>query len=255
MISVLSTLLYVIGVLLVIASTLVPAIFLLNCLADVANQTTPLDSAQVAQPDAAQTTAPPRRNTLQRFISLLIAVSLFFLAGQMMWNAMVAVPTELSSVIWSVKQGAVRASQVQTNESTSGEITYSALVEYQYTVNDAPIVGHRITFDDDPLSERIGAESIANRYAVDTLVNVYYDPVHPQTAVLDSKPRFHLLIGSSLGGFVLFIALLFGWDAVAPKWCHIRWAVDKVNSSPDLALSPYHFFVGSTSLLVAQMPA
>lgn len=89
---------------------------------------------------------------------------------------------------WLPAQGIVLSSEVKEYRSsgTQGatQITYAPLVRYQYTCNGHTYPGIRIALSAGNHS-RLKAEQIAARYPVGQTITAYYDPLHPEEAVLE----------------------------------------------------------------------
>lgn len=105
-----------------------------------------------------------------------------------------------SSLEWPVTRGQIGVSWVEQIDSSTGRpITerslarrdavkvYRPFVAYQYMVKGIMYPGHRISFE--PLRGSADrAQRVVNRYSMGRIVDVYYDPDDPSSAVLESGP-------------------------------------------------------------------
>ncbi|WP_417380019.1 DUF3592 domain-containing protein [Gimesia sp.] len=88
---------------------------------------------------------------------------------------------------WPVTTGEVLASDVQSHRSSnSNSSTYSAHVVYRYQVQDKNYEAKTVWFGSDvSTSDRSLAQNTIKKYPIQQSVTVYYDPQHPETAVLE----------------------------------------------------------------------
>ncbi|NLF50087.1 MAG: DUF3592 domain-containing protein [Leptolinea sp.] len=91
---------------------------------------------------------------------------------------------------WLPTQGIILSSELKeyraSGTTSNGESTFAPLVRYQYTCNGRTYGGIRITFSSVNYS-RGKAEQISNRYSPGDAITVYYDPLHPEEAVLEKE--------------------------------------------------------------------
>ncbi len=91
---------------------------------------------------------------------------------------------------WLPAQGIVLSSEVKEYRSSGTEGTiqtaFAPLVRYQYTCNGHTYPGIRITISAGNFS-RLKAEQIAARYPVGHTITAFYDPLHPEEAVLEKE--------------------------------------------------------------------
>jgi hypothetical protein len=110
---------------------------------------------------------------------------------------------------WLPTQGVILSSTVKEHRAVNGvteKAVYSPVVRYQYTLGSRTYTGMRITFT--PIQyTRQKADQAANRYPPSTAVTIFYDPLHPEEAVLEQHSTDHQTL-FSLG--VLLAALGLG---------------------------------------------
>lgn len=121
---------------------------------------------------------------------------------------------------WQPAQGTIISSEVKehhaVNPEISGKTVFSPMVRYQYTCAGRVFTGFQITFDAIEYT-RDQAEQIAGSYLPGSQVTVYYDPSHPDQAVLRrSRNNYHTvlicgLISLTLGFASLCMTLLVFW--------------------------------------------
>lgn len=95
---------------------------------------------------------------------------------------------------WLPTQGVILSSTVKEHRAVDGadpdRVVYTPLVRYQYTLGSRTYTGMRITFS--PVRyTRQKADQAANRYPPSTPVTIYYDPLHPEEAVLEQHATDH----------------------------------------------------------------
>jgi hypothetical protein len=112
-----------------------------------------------------------------------------------------------ASASWPSVQGQVTSSEVERSTS-EGDTSYLPQVDYAYTVNDVSYRGDRITFGQNSYGSRRGAEEVVARYPVGQTVAVYYDPVEPDSAVLEPGVSSGSYIVISIGAVFVLISLV-----------------------------------------------
>ena len=76
--------------------------------------------------------------------------------------------------------------QVRSIKDSLKKPTYYPKVRYQYEVSGKTYTGDRINFSGGEGGEKRGqAQAVADRYPAGQKVVVYYDPKHPERAVLE----------------------------------------------------------------------
>jgi hypothetical protein len=85
-------------------------------------------------------------------------------------------------------------------------VVYSPLVRYQYTLGSRKYTGMRVTFTPSQYT-RQKAEQTVNRFPPSTPVTIYYDPLHPEEAILEQHSTDHQVLIT----LVLFFLCLV-WD-------------------------------------------
>jgi hypothetical protein len=101
-------------------------------------------------------------------------------------------------------------------------------VQYEYRVHDQPYCGQRLSFRGVEFIRRAAAQSIADRYAPGTPVEVFYDPKQPGMSVLDRQsPSTRGPAGAILAGlFLLFVGMPLMFTLLPPdSW--LRRAADR----------------------------
>ena len=146
----------------------------------------------------------------------------------MVWDATRALIRALQSHRWPTSEGKVVTSRVTKREADEESLeSYSADIEYQYTVNGETKLSGMIGLADINDGRKAKAEALVLRYAEDSLVRVYCSPYDPDVAVLKPGLCWHhfskLLVG--LFFFTAGVTMLwgFGW------W---SWLVSLTNAVP-----------------------
>jgi hypothetical protein len=112
-----------------------------------------------------------------------------------------------ASANWPSVQGQVTSSEVERSTDSEGT-SYLPQVDYAYTVNDVRYSGERVNFGQNSYSSRRGAEEVVARYPAGQTVAVYYDPVEPESAVLEPGVSSGSYIVLSIGGCFVLISLI-----------------------------------------------
>ena len=119
---------------------------------------------------------------------------------------------------WPTVSGQVISSHVEEGPASSRMIrvpTYRAIVGYAYEVGGKRWIAHRVFFGDDLSKSGNSALDMVNKYQLDTLVRVSYDPHNPSNAVLETGIRGEHVVWSALG-------LLIGCGGVAIAAGYLR---------------------------------
>ncbi|WP_417390617.1 DUF3592 domain-containing protein [Gimesia sp.] len=92
-----------------------------------------------------------------------------------------------ASTSWPVTTGEVLESKVKSHRSSnSSSSTYAAHVVYRYQIEGKNYESQTVWFGSDvSTSDRSLAQNTVKKYPVRQSVNVYYDPRHPEAAVLE----------------------------------------------------------------------
>ncbi len=106
---------------------------------------------------------------------------------------------------WVPTQGVILSSEVKehraVNPGNSNQTVFSPMVRYRYTCAGRSFSGFRVTFN--PVNyTREKAEQVANQYTPGSQISIYYDPLHPEEAVLERSIHNYNIILTT--GLVLF---------------------------------------------------
>ena len=113
---------------------------------------------------------------------------------------------------WPGTSGKVIVSQLARSSKTSrGYNFYAADVQYNYSVSGKDYVSSRVTMRDVEVPRTKYAQSIIDRYPVGAAVKVFYNPSHPELAVLDNKLNIWVFFPVIAGG-------LFALAGIGMKW-------------------------------------
>lgn len=116
---------------------------------------------------------------------IMTAVALFCLAvaGLRTWQAM-------ASASWPQVQATVEQSGIQEERDSKGRTRYLIDVRYRYRVDGRELSASRVYFGDSGFLLESEAHKVLAPYAVGQVVTASYDPVDPQSAVLEpGRPR------------------------------------------------------------------
>jgi hypothetical protein len=109
------------------------------------------------------------------------------------------------SKTWQPAPGTILTSEIREHNSVDpadpDRIVTTPIVRYQYTCAGKSFNGYRISFNSMEYS-KAKAQQIVSRYAPGSSITVYFDPLHPEEAVLERNLRGVNLLFST--GLVLF---------------------------------------------------
>jgi len=113
---------------------------------------------------------------------------------------------------WPTAPGVITSSDIHQSES-DGTTMYSAEISYDFSVEDKPFSGSRITLNsgNSSTSSITEVKKDLQKYPVDAAVTVYYDPELPNNAVLEPGADFFTYI-------IKYAPFLFGLLGVAMLW-------------------------------------
>jgi len=125
-----------------------------------------------------------------------------------LWN----LARQLTALRWSSTQGVVEDHVVRRRVGPNDETMYEASPRYAYEVGGARFRGDRFSYaDTSRMDTQQGAvEAIARRFPAGSTVAVYYDPRHPERAVIDRGMRwFRPAVGLAAGAFLVVASRMF----------------------------------------------
>lgn len=115
---------------------------------------------------------------------------------------------------WNETKGIVLKSEIDKSSTASGmdgnSISFKALVEYKYEVDNQEYISSRIFYGDSmgkPLPFK--AKSLVKRYPKDAEINVYFNPLKPKESVLEKGIKFIVIEMFILGSFFILLGFLF----------------------------------------------
>jgi hypothetical protein len=127
---------------------------------------------------------------------------------------------EIITGSWLPTQGVILSSEVKEHRAVKAanndQTMFTPMVHYQYTLGSRTFSGLRITFNPVEYSRK-KAEQVVNRYPPSTQVTIYYDPLHPEEAVLERHVNDYQtifitgLVLSALGIGSLCMTMLVFW--------------------------------------------
>ncbi|MEI8130958.1 MAG: DUF3592 domain-containing protein [Leptolinea sp.] len=134
--------------------------------------------------------------------------------------------TEAITKSWQPAPGIILTSEVKEHKAVDpaqvNKTVFTPMVRFQYSCAGKSYTGYRITFNPVEYSQS-KAQKIATRFLPGIAVTVFYDPLHPEEAVLERNTRgFNFLFSTGLVLFALgigscFISLLVFWIGKAVR--------------------------------------
>lgn len=139
--------------------------------------------------------------------SLLVSLLIIGVGGALtyFWGLPMA-QNALKSKSWPSVDGVITVSNFSSHTSDNST-TYGADIAYDYTIEGIKYTGNKATFGDYSSSDPSHARGIVNRYPVGQIVKVYYDPVSPQTSVLEPGATWSSFMVGGIGGLFVLIGL------------------------------------------------
>ena len=86
---------------------------------------------------------------------------------------------------WPSIDGIVISSLVGERIDLEGDVAYTAVVTYQYSVNSSSYVSQRIALGSETYGSSRSAKVKSDQYPEGMIVKVYYDPNSPDKALLE----------------------------------------------------------------------
>lgn len=157
---------------------------------------------------------------LKRFLGAwFFPAVLVLIGGLSLWLGISDMANGWASRNWPSVQGTIVASSIGINTSSSNnrqkaaDTSYSANVEYTFSVDGNDYSGHRISFGEYASADRAEAERFLIPYREGQNVAVYYDPDSHRKAVLEpglhGYPWLFLLPGVLFSALGIFMARFF----------------------------------------------
>ncbi|HEX4966272.1 MAG TPA: DUF3592 domain-containing protein [Thermoanaerobaculia bacterium] len=143
---------------------------------------------------------------------LVAFFGVFFLIGAAAFYFATVRPAmqALAARSWTETECTVLSSQVGTHSGSDSD-TYSVDVVYTYEVEGRGYQSNRYGFLGGSSSGRAGKEEVVARYPPGARVPCWYDPAHPEQAVLSREPSAEWLFGLIPLVFVLVGAAGMAW--------------------------------------------
>lgn len=130
--------------------------------------------------------------------------------GLLVWGVLRYLDAAASSD-WPTVPGKVFSSEVKVSRTKSKnkiKTTFGANIRYQFQVNNQDFEGTQVSFGDYSTNDRSHAEAIVKRYAVGSVVTVYYNPDEPGNCVLESGTNLVVYVFPVIGGVFAIIGLV-----------------------------------------------
>lgn len=161
--------------------------------------------------------------------------AIMFLVGLFFWAK--ALVDSNAAKNWPSIDGIVIGSVVGENIDLEGDVLYTAVVTYQYSVNGSSYVSHRITPGSDYYESSGTAKVKADQYPEGMIVKVYYDPNAPDKAMLEPEGFLGYGLGMMLFGGVIFAVIWIG--SLIRKSKYVSSAKQTLDEGDELDTSDY----------------
>ena len=145
--------------------------------------------------------------TLSTIVVFIIILFFAVAGGYMLYKLLKNIVLYLQSKRWMRTEGQILFAGVdsQTSIEVDGpHTTYQAKVIYRYTVSGNTYDHNQIAFNSDLRTENYQKQAeIASQYAPGEAVTVYYNPNHPENAIIERK-IFSVLV------HIMMVLIFFG---------------------------------------------
>ena len=150
---------------------------------------------------------------LRAFLGAFLAIGL-----GMITVGVSSIKTAKDSETWPSIEGMILKSKITINDGDDS-VTYGADVSYQYVINNQTYKGDKVTISEMSTSDRSRARKIVNRYPSGQKVAVFYDPVAPETSVLERglSGGSWLVPGIGLFFFIIPLSMLIMTEKASSK--------------------------------------
>ncbi len=136
----------------------------------------------------------------------------FFLIGLVVASqALVRHHKARASLHWPVTGGAVGWANVDERKSIDGGVKYTPHVEFHYEVDGMPYDATTYTFGRKTTPNGGFAHGLVKTYTLRPAVDVYYNPKHPEEAVLRPGDTSGLLMQGVVGGVFVAVGMFAIW--------------------------------------------
>ena len=116
-------------------------------------------------------------------IRILYFLVIVFLIGSLFWAK--ALVDANAAINWPSVDGIVISSLVEERIDLEGDVIYTAVVVYQYSVSSSSYVSHRLALGSETYDSYSSAKVKADQFPEGMIVKVYYDPDSPAKALLE----------------------------------------------------------------------
>ena len=161
-------------------------------------------------------------NTVGGCFQTMFLFLVFFLVGAgLVWWGWTILQNARASADWPIVEGRITRSLVDHSTDAEGGDSYSPEVTFVYVADGRSYEGRTIKFGENSYSSERKAQEILSHYPMGQTVTVFYDPAHPDKAVLEPGVSGGSYIVLSIG--VLFVLIAF----VTPIFIFIRYLLGK----------------------------
>lgn len=134
----------------------------------------------------------------------------------------------MASQRWEMTEGLILAARTRARDTRSkSEPSAASRLTYQYLVDNHIYASSSVSYHDK--GNPSGRKSATQVYTAGTWVPVYYDPLNPQTAVLERGRIIDVYIPSLLAGIMIcagivgFYYMLKVWGVIENDWHGAGW--------------------------------
>ncbi len=146
---------------------------------------------------------------IRKLFALLLLIAGLVLAGL----GFRTISDALASSSWPMVQGTIvesRVDEVRRSKPPKQQVKQSKfrpVVDYEYSVNTESYTSSRVQFGETLLNSKQAAETAISSYPAGQVVNVYYKPSAPKSAVLQPGMNFQSIFYPAIGVILILIGL------------------------------------------------
>lgn len=153
-------------------------------------------------------------NNSSSFVTFILGI-VFIISGWMVHKhfSEPMVKEAEASENWPTTSGIITYSDITQYTNNEGNIMYSNVINYEFTIDNKSYIGDRISLSSNGESTSSLGEvkKALLKYPVNATVLVYYDPELPNNAVLEPGANFLIYI-------VKYAPFIFGFFGVLMMW-------------------------------------
>lgn len=141
-----------------------------------------------------------------------LSMTICYVGITLILGSLTFIPELLMSANWSSVEGKIITSEKRSRDSNSSNPTLYARVEYKYLVDGMEYISKRIKLGVQEITDSSDKwlKGTLEKYPIDKVVEVYYNPRDPTKAILEKGMNIRILGFFLLGLLFYMIGLVIG---------------------------------------------